>query len=227
MQITYYGHACFMVTVNHAQLLFDPFIKNNPLASHIDIKTINPTHIFISHGHADHLADALTIAEQSQATIYAIYEVANYLTEQGAKNVVGLNIGAELDLPFGLVKCFKAVHSSSLPNGQYGGVAAGFACRTPQNSFYYSGDTALTYDMALVSAQFDLQLAILPIGNTYTMGVNDAVEAAKLLKCDKIMGVHYDTFPAIEISNKLQAAEKFAAQNIELYLPAIGDTIHF
>lgn len=224
MKITFYGHACFLVEINGARLLFDPFISQNPLAVAIDINTIECDYILISHGHADHVADAFAIAKRTGAKIVSNYEIVTWYEKQGITNVHPMNIGGHWMFDFGKVKCVNAIHSSSLPDGTYGGNPMGFLVETAQGSFYYSGDTALTYDMKLIGEFKNMDVIMLPIGNNFTMGVDNAIIASGYVNCDKVIGLHYDTFEYIKI-NHTEAIEKFRANGKELLLIPIGDTI--
>lgn len=223
MKITYYGHSCFSVITGGKTLLFDPFISANELARHIQISSIHPDYIFVSHGHSDHTVDLVSIAKRSGATVIAAYEIAVWAGNHGCK-YHPMNIGGKWSFDFGVVKCFNAVHSSVLPDGTYGAHAMGFVVSNEQESFYYSGDTGLTLDMQLIPRYKPLDLAILPIGDNFTMDVQDALEAAKMLKVSKVMGVHYDTFGYIKI-DKDDAKNIFAFDGIELLLPSIGESI--
>lgn len=224
MNLTYYGHACFCVEINGTNLLFDPFISPNPKAKHIDIEQIKPDYLFVSHGHADHIADLIPIARSSGATVICAWEIHEWLQEQGVSNTLPVNTGGTISLPFGKVTCVVAQHSSSLPGGRYAGNPLGFVVTSTQGNFYYSGDTALTLDMQLISRYAALNLAILPIGDHFTMGVRDAILAADFVNCKTIVGVHYNTFEAIEIDTA-KAQEAFAAAGKKLLLPAIGSRL--
>jgi len=223
MNITYYGHACFSVQVGGKQLLFDPFVTPNPLAKSVKSKEIPADYILVSHGHDDHIADAVKIAKRTEATVIANFEVAEWLTKKGVTQVRAVNPGGIVDCDFGRVQSVNAIHSSSMPNGAYGGHPAGFVIESKEGNFYYSGDTALTYDMKLIGEATKLKFAILCIGGNFTMGVDDAVRAAEFVKCDEIIGVHYDTFPQITI-NHANALEKFKAAGRHLQLLKIGET---
>jgi L-ascorbate metabolism protein UlaG (beta-lactamase superfamily) len=225
MQVTYYGHSCFLVEASGKKLLFDPFISPNELAKQIDINSIEADYILLSHGHADHVADAETIAKRTGATIVAAYEVAIWFAGKGIEKYHPMNTGGKWNFDFGAVKCVSAAHSSGLPDGSYGGNPMGFVVTSGDESFYYSGDTALTLDMQLVPKYKPLSFAVLPIGDNFTMDVADAIEAAKMIECNKIMGVHYDTFGYIKI-DKAAAMEAFAKNGITLLLPQIGETIN-
>jgi L-ascorbate metabolism protein UlaG (beta-lactamase superfamily) len=226
MNVTYYGHACFAVEIGGKHLLFDPFITPNPLAKAVDIKSIKADFILVSHGHDDHLADAVTIAKRTNALIVANFEVAEWLTKEGAPQVHPLNPGGSFDFGVGRVKSVQAIHSSSLPDGTYGGSPSGFLVETSEGNFYYSGDTALTYDMKLIGETTKLKFAVLCIGGNFTMDAMDAVRAAEFIRCNEIIGVHYDTFPPIKI-NHAKAQETFKAAGLSLHLLQIGENRSF
>jgi L-ascorbate metabolism protein UlaG (beta-lactamase superfamily) len=226
MQITYYGHSCFEIIVNNKKLLFDPFISGNPLAQNIDIKKVNPDYILISHGHLDHIADAIEIAQQSKATVIANWEIVQWLNKNGVENTHPMNTGGKWMFDFGKVKCVSAVHSSSLPDGTYGGCAMGFIIEAHEANFYYSGDTALTYDMKLIGEFRTLDFAFLCLGDNFTMSVDNAIIAADFIKCRKIIGMHYDTFGYIKIDHE-DAINKFSNQGKELTLMEIGETRNY
>lgn len=224
MKLTYLGHACFNATVNGKQLLFDPFVRPNPLASEIDVDQITADYILISHGHADHIADAADIAKRTGATIIAAFEITNWLQQQGIEKVHGMNIGGKWHFDFGMVKCVVAQHSSVLPDGSYGGNPMGFVISGGDKNFYYSGDTALTLDMQLIPQFAVPDFCILPIGDNFTMGIEDATRAAHMINCKTVVGVHYNTFPPIQIDTTAAKA-KFAQNGLELLLPSIGESI--
>ena len=225
MHLTYFGHSCFAVEVAGKTLLFDPFIAPNPLAAHIDITKIAADYILVSHGHVDHLADAVAIAKRAGAEVISTFEVANWLAGQGVEKVRPMNHGGAAAFPFGTVKLTNAIHSSSLPDGSYGGNPAGFLITAAEGAFYYSGDTALTYDMKLI-APAKIKFAVLPIGDNFTMGPADALTAAEFIACDNIVGVHYDTFPPIKI-DRAAATALFRRAGKNLLLPNIGERVSF
>jgi L-ascorbate metabolism protein UlaG (beta-lactamase superfamily) len=225
MKLTYYGHACFGVEVAGKNLLFDPFIRYNELAKNIDVQSIKADFILISHGHQDHVADALEIAERTGATIVSNYEIVGWFQGKGAKNGHPMNHGGKWKFDFGTVKYTSAIHSSVLPDGTYGGNPGGFVIETAEGNFYYAGDTALTMDMQLIPlTSAPLNFALLPIGDNFTMGADDAVLAADFIKCNKIIGLHYDTFGYIKIDHAAAIA-KFNNKGKELLLLSIGQTI--
>lgn len=224
MKFTYYGHACFSVEVAGKTLLFDPFITPNPLAQDVDVEKIPADFILVSHGHGDHVADVVAIAKRTGATVIAPFEVGDWFEKKGVNNVQAMNHGGAAATAFGRVKLTAAIHSSSMPDGSYGGNPAGFVIESSEGNFYYSGDTALTLDMKLIAEQTRLSFAVLPIGDFFTMGIHDAMRAADLLGVSRIVGVHYDTFPPIKLDR--EAARRVAqSAGKELFLPAIGTSI--
>ena len=224
MKFTYYGHSAFLIEVQGIKLLFDPFISPNELAKDIDIDKIEADFIFISHGHSDHIADCVAIAKRTGATVIANYEIFEWLHKQGLEKLHPMNTGGKWKFDFGVVKCVVAQHSSSLPDGTYGGNPLGFLFSTSEGNFYYSGDTALTLDMQLIPSWVDLDFAILPIGDNFTMDIDDAINAAVFVQTNKVIGVHYNTFGFIKI-DKQEAIDKFEYAGRQLFLPGIGETI--
>ena len=224
MKFTYYGHSCFSVFAGGNTLLFDPFVTPNKLASGIDVDAIQADFIFVSHGHFDHTTDVARIAKRTGAKVFGNWELYQWFNKLGLTNTHPINPGGQYTFDFGTVKCFIAQHSSSLSDGSYGGVACGFAFRTPDGNFYYSGDTALTLDMQLVSDWTPLNFAVLPIGDGLTMGVDDAIRASRLVGANTIVGVHYDTFEFIKIDHK-NAIKSFTAAEVMLHLLDIGQVV--
>ncbi|QCK13254.1 metal-dependent hydrolase [Mangrovivirga cuniculi] len=224
MKITYYGQSCFMMETAEKSVLFDPFITPNELAKDIDVSSINPDFILISHGHQDHIADAVDIAKRSGAKVVSNFEIISWLEDQGIENGHPMNHGGNWEFEFGKVKYVNAIHSSVLPDGTYGGNPGGFIVESDGYSIYFAGDTALHMDMQLIPQFTNLDLAIMPIGDNFTMGVDDAVVASDFVKCDKVLGVHYDTFPYIEIDHD-EAVKKFKEAGKELILLDIGSSM--
>ena len=224
MQVTYYGQSCFMFETSGHQILFDPFITPNELASHIDVDSINPDFILVSHGHQDHVADLIPIAKKSQARVLGSIELTTWLNNNGIENTHPMNIGGKRQFDFGTVKMVNAVHSNSLPDGTYGGTEAGFVIQADGKTIYFAGDTALHYDMKLLRELFELNAAFLPIGDNFTMGVDDAILAAEFIGCSNIVGMHYDTFGYIKINHE-EAKQKFAKAGLNLTLMPIGNSI--
>lgn len=225
MKITYYGHSCFSAELGGLVVLFDPFLSGNPLAKAIDPTKLPADLILVSHAHADHLADAPAIARRTGALVASNYEIVNWFNAQGVSNTHPLNHGGGFTHQNLRIKFVNAIHSSSLPDGSYGGQPGGFVIQAPEGNLYYSGDTALTLDMQLVGQGPRLHLAAFPIGDNFTMGFEDAIRAAEFVQCDSILGLHYDTFPPIQIDREA-ARNAFAAAKKTLHLPAIGETVN-
>lgn len=224
MKFTYYGHSCFSIQLKNKTLLFDPFITPNELAKNINIAEIEADYILQSHGHVDHIADCLTIAQATGARVVCSWEIHEWLFKKGINNTHPMNTGGQWDFGDFRVKCTAAQHSSGLPDGSYGGNPLGFIIYTDEGNFYYSGDTALTWDMQLIPQWAKLNFAVLPVGDNFTMGYEDAVQAAKMIDCKSIIGVHFDTFGFIKIDHE-QAKQAFARDGRKLHLLTIGDVI--
>ncbi|MEM6698147.1 MAG: metal-dependent hydrolase [Bacteroidota bacterium] len=224
MKITYYGHACFGIQFDGYNLLIDPFISPNELAKDIDVNAVPADYILISHGHQDHLADAESIAKRTGAKIISNFEIVTWYGEKGIKGHP-LNHGGKAKFDFGTVKYVAAVHSSGLPDGTYGGNQGGFVVWNDSTCFYFAGDTALTMDMKLIPMTCPkVDFCILPIGDNFTMGYEDATIASDFVECDKVVGCHYDTFGYIQIDQD-DALKAFQDKGKSLLLPAIGETI--
>lgn len=224
MNITYYGHSCFGVEINGKHLLFDPFITPNDLAKHINANTVKADYILISHGHEDHIADAVSIAKRTGAKVISNWEISVWLQKHGVENVHPMNTGGKKAFDFGFVKCVKAEHSSSLPDGSNGGNPMGFVIESSDKNFYYAGDTALTYDMRLIGEYRHIDFAFLPIGDNFTMGPENAIIATEFINCGDIIGMHFNTFTYIEI-NVEEAKFKFDRAGKKLTIMNIGETI--
>ncbi len=222
MEIKYLGHSCFSINFGGKNLLFDPFITSNDLAKSIDIQSIKADYILLSHGHADHVADVELIAKNNPAVkLISSFEIITWF---GKKGIDGhpMNTGGKWEFDFGTLKCVSAVHSNSLPDESYGGVAMGFVISNASSCFYFAGDTALHSDMKLIpSICPKLDAAILPIGDNFTMGFQDAILASDFIQCNKIIGCHYDTFGYIKIDHA-EAKEAFTAAEKDLVLLEVG-----
>ena len=226
MKVTYYGHSCFAVHVMNRTLLFDPFIRANELAKGININALKADYIFVSHGHVDHIADTAEIATRTGAMVVSNFEVIEWLGKARLPKTHAMNHGGAWQFDFGRAKFVAAVHSSSLPDGSYGGNPGGFVIETAEGNFYYSGDTALTMDMKLIGESTKLTFAALCIGDNFTMGIEDAIKAADFVGCREVLGLHYDTFPPIQIDRKA-AVQKFKEAGKTLHLLSIGASRDF
>ncbi|HXB10760.1 MAG TPA: metal-dependent hydrolase [Bacteroidia bacterium] len=226
MKVTYYGHSSFGVEIAGKHLLFDPFISPNPLASSIKLDSIKADYILVSHAHQDHLADVPYLIERTEAALVASHEIGVYFYSRGIKSMHRMNVGGSITVDGITIKAVNAIHSSSFEDGTYGGIAMGYVVTAKEGSFYFAGDTALTYDMKFIGENGNLKFAILPIGDVYTMGIDDAIKACEFIKCNNILGMHYDTFEPIKI-NKDEATKKFEKAGKKLSLLAIGETREF
>lgn len=198
MEIIYHGHSC--IELKEYGIIFDPFLNGNPEAVET-AENLKADYILLTHGHLDHIADALEIAQRNDATIVATAELADYYSAKGVKSIA-MNIGGTVKLPFGKVKMTQAFHSSSFvdENGAryYTGMPGGFMLTINDKTIYHAGDTALFSDMKLLGELHQIDVAFLPIGDTFTMGLEDAALAAEWLKPRLTIPVHYNTFPPIQ-----------------------------
>lgn len=225
MTITYYGHSCFLVDLNGVKILFDPFITPNPIVDGVDVNLIEADFILVSHGHEDHVADVESIAKRTGAKIISNFEIVAWFGEKGLQNGHPLNHGGKVELSNGITAKFvNAVHSSVLPDGTYGGNPGGWVIESVETSFYYSGDTALTYDMKLLGEFNNLDFAFLCIGDNFTMGIEDSAIAADFLGVQEVIGMHYDSFGYIEIDHKA-AKRHYDNKGLNLTLLNINETI--
>ena len=194
MNIKFLGHSAVLLETD-VIILIDPFISNNPLCRNTP-EEFFPDIIILTHGHSDHIGDTIEIAQRTACTVYAMAELANWISEKGVKTH-GFNIGCELNISTTSIYVTQAIHSASCPDGSYGGLACGFVIRYNEKTFYHSGDTALFSDMKLIGKKFRIDVAMLPIGNNYTMGITDAVKAVEYLSPVTVIPMHYNTFPLI------------------------------
>ncbi len=194
--LTWLGHAAFLIDTGKHRLLIDPFLAGNPQAT-AKADEVQADAILITHGHGDHLGDAASIAARTGALVISNYEIVTYLsTNHGISNVSPHHIGGEVSYPWGAVKLTPALHGSGLPDGSYGGNPAGFLLRLSDGTVYHAGDTGLFGDMALIGEE-SLDVAIIPVGDRFTMGPRDALRALKLLRPGVVIPIHYDTFDLI------------------------------
>ncbi len=224
MKITFFGHNTLLLEINNINVLIDPFISGNPLSKDtVDVNSIKADYILLTHAHQDHVLDAEVIAKNNNATIVSNYEIATYYQNKGIE-VHPMNHGGTWNFEFGKLKYVNAIHTSSFADGTYGGQPGGFVIEGEHKTVYVAGDTALTMDMKLIPMTTKLDIAILPIGDNFTMGIDDAIIASDFVECDKILGVHYDTFGYIEIDHD-EAKRKFFEKGKDLMLLEIGNSI--
>ncbi|GGW32134.1 metal-dependent hydrolase [Arenibacter certesii] len=224
MQITFLGHASLLITVGGKTLLVDPFISGNEKANGIiNINDLNPDYILITHAHQDHILDVEAIAKRSKAVVVSNFEIASYYEDKGIA-IHPMNHGGSWSFDFGDLKYVNAIHTSSFPDGSYGGQPGGFILSSENKHIYIAGDTALSMDMKLIPLFAKLDLAILPVGDNFTMGPKDAVIAADFVDCNKVLGYHFDTFGFIEIDHE-KAIKTFADAGKELVLLNIGENL--
>lgn len=221
MQITFYGHACFGIKIKDIHLLVDPFISGNEKASQINVDDLKADYILVTHAHQDHTLDVESIAKRTGATIISNFEIVTHYQNMGLEGHP-MNHGGSWDFEFGTLKYVNAIHTSSFPDGKYGGQPGGFVLEGEHKTIYIAGDTALTMDMKLIPLSAKLDLAILPIGDNFTMGIKDAIIASDFIECNKILGCHYDTFGYIEIDHDA-AKRQFFDEDKDLMLLEIGE----
>jgi L-ascorbate metabolism protein UlaG (beta-lactamase superfamily) len=195
--ITWFGHNCWSIETAGKTVLLDPFLDESPVAP-VKAADVRADFVLVSHGHFDHIADAAAIAKRTGATVLANFEVSEWLKTKGVAEdqVIGMNPGGGIQQPFGHVKFTIAHHSSSLPDGSYGGVPGGFLLTLAAARLYFACDTALFLDMKLIAGS-GLDLAVLPIGDRFTMGPEDSIDAIKFLNPKRVAPCHYNTWPPI------------------------------
>lgn len=204
IKLTWYGHACWHIETPKGTLLIDPFLSGNPHTP-VQADQVKTDFILVSHGHGDHLGDTISIAKRTGATVLTNFEIASYCQSQGVK-AHPLHIGGSHNFPFGNLKLTIAHHGSSFPDGRYAGNPAGFIITLGKTKIYDAADTGLFYDMKLIGEE-GITIALLPIGDNFTMGPSDAVRAAKLIRPKVLIPMHYNTFDVIS-----QDAKSFASQ---------------
>ena len=194
-EFTWLGHGSWSIRAGDTNILLDPFFDDSPTAT-VKSDEVEANYILVSHGHFDHIADVVAIAHRTHATVVANIEICEWLAKQQVEQTEQMNTGGGIDLPFGRVVMTQALHSSGLPDGTYGGDPCGFVLKLPDGNVYFACDTALFLDMKLIG-MVGLDLAVLPIGDRFTMGPDDAVEATNLLSPKRVVPVHYNTWPPI------------------------------
>lgn len=222
VKLTYHSHACFSITVGDTELLIDPFLTGNGLAE-VGAEEVAADYILVSHGHGDHVGDTVAIARRTGATTISNFEIQNWLSNQGVESSHALHIGGGFDFPFGRVKLTIAHHGSAMPDGSYGGSPAGFLLTLNGKKIYHACDTGLFYDMKLIGEE-GLDVAILPIGDNFTMGPDDALRAVKLLEPKVVIPIHYDTFDLIKQDPQSFASRVEAESSAKCLVMNPGDS---
>ncbi len=194
--VKWFAHSAFLLTINGRHLLIDPFISENPLAEGTDIRTVPADIIAVTHAHGDHVGDTIAIAKRTGATVVCNFEMGNWFESQGVKQVERGNPGGTYHGDFVSLKWTAAIHTSSFPDGSNGGEANGFIITADDRKLYFAGDTTLFGDMELIGDE-GIDVAFVPIGDTYTMGIDDSIKAIKLIRPRYVIPMHYNTFPPI------------------------------
>jgi len=195
-ELRYLGHSAFFIKNGDYGILIDPFISQNP-AVKFDVRDTSITHIFLTHGHGDHLGDAIAIAQATGAIIVAVFELANYCQARGVKTL-SVGLGGEIKFGWGSCWFLPAFHSSSTPDGHYAGCAASILFDIDGVRIFHAGDTAMTTEMKLIGDFYKPYYAILPIGGHFTMGIPEALYSAKMLNVKEVIPMHYNTFDVIQ-----------------------------
>lgn len=221
VRFTWYSHACVLIDTGVAKLLVDPFLKGNPLAPQ-EAQNLIPDYILVSHGHGDHLGDTVEIAKRTTATVISNFEIHNWLVKQGLEKLHPQHIGGRFEYPWGRLKLTIAQHGSSLPDGSYGGNPCGFLFYVQGKKIYHACDTGLFYDMKLIGEE-GIDLAVLPIGDNFTMGPDDALRAVKLIKPKAVVPIHYDTFDVIKQDPAAWKAQVEEETSTRVIVLKIGD----
>lgn len=222
LKLTYYSHSAFGLDDGKTSLIIDPFLTGNPAAP-VKAKDVKVDYVILTHAHGDHLGDGLEIALRNGATIIAVNELANYCIEKGAK-AHNMHIGGGYSFPFGRVKFTIAHHGSAAPDGAYTGNPAGVVVTIDGKSIYHSGDTGLFYDMKLIGEMNPLDVALLPIGDNFTMGIDDAAKAVELLNPKIAIPMHYNTLPVIA-ADPMEFVSKVEKKGYKARVMKAGETI--
>jgi L-ascorbate metabolism protein UlaG (beta-lactamase superfamily) len=222
--LTYLGHSAFLVEGGGSRLVIDPFLTGNPLAA-ASADEIDVEWVLLTHGHGDHIGDGVEIATRCRATIVAPFELANYCAAKGA-TVHPMHIGGGFNFPFGRVKLTIAHHGSQAPDGTYTGNPCGFLVTIDGTTLYHPGDTGLFLDMQLIGEMHPIDVAVLPIGDNFTMGVEDAVKATELLQPRLVIPMHYKTFDVIDVEPR-EFVDKVMSQGFRARILGFGERIEY
>ena len=223
LKISWLSHACFLIEADQTKILIDPFVTDNPLAP-VKADDVDADFILVSHGHGDHIGDTISIAKRTGATVVSNYEIQNWVVNQGIENAHPLHIGGGFDFDWGRVKLTIAHHGSALPDGSYGGNPCGFLLTIQDKNIYHACDTGLFYDMKLIGEE-GVDLAILPIGDNFTMGPDDALRAVKLIEPKQVVPIHYDTFDVIKQDPQAWAIRVQQETSAKATVMKPGDTL--
>ena len=234
MEIRFHGHACFELVEGETRLLVDPFLKPNNPAAVLTAADVDPNHIALSHGHADHMADVVAVATRTGAHCVAIVELANWLDSQGADAISDPNLGGTVSFEWGWIKLVPAWHTNTIPgseeapfSAEHGisiGVPAGLLINIGGLTVYHAGDTCLFGDMKLIAERNPIDIVLLPIGGHYTMDRHDAAYAAGLIGAKTVIPMHYDTFPPIETDADAFKSEVESSTSSSVVVMKAGDT---
>jgi L-ascorbate metabolism protein UlaG (beta-lactamase superfamily) len=224
LKVNWYSHACFLIEADQTKILIDPFVTDNPL-SPVTADNVEADFILVSHGHGDHVGDTISIAKRTGATVVSNYEIQNWFGSQGIENAHPMHIGGGFDFDWGRIKLTIAHHGSALPDGSYGGNPCGFLLSIQDKNIYHACDTGLFYDMKLIGEE-GIDLAILPIGDNFTMGPDDALRAVKLIEPKQVVPIHYDTFDVIKQDPQAWAIRVEKETDAKVTVMQPGDSLY-